>query len=391
MAACVPPPPPPPPPDPPPSSVAGCGSTAEPTPADPVEYVAVVDEPGAGAPAVETFTATSEADLQAQIDELETEGTVVAVEPDQPVSALVDADPRSGEQWGLTNAGFETAWANGLDGTGVRVAILDTGVQATHEDLVGKVVQGIDYWAGSDLAPAGDSDFARVDAYGHGTHVAGIVAAADNGLGGLGGAPGATVVPVRVLGPSGSGSGSDVTAGIYWAADPALGDADVISLSLGGASCSTSQQAAVEWAEQQGVVVLAAAGNDNVNIPIYPAGYEGEVIAVGSTTSTNTKSPFSNWGTPFVDIGAPGSSILSTSKSGGYVLMSGTSMATPSAAAAVAVLLQHCPAITNGPAAGSSVTDKVMTTLQSTASPVIPGLGASLVQAGSLSATTCPA
>ncbi|MBM3670831.1 MAG: hypothetical protein FJW86_01395 [Actinobacteria bacterium] len=370
---------------------------AEPTPADPVEYVAVVDEPGPGAPEVETFTATSEADLEAQIDELEAEGTVVAVEPEQPVAALVDADPRSAEQWGLTNSAFSTAWTNGFDGTGVRIAILDTGVQAAHEDLAGKVVQGIDYYAGSSGDPAGDSDYGRVDANGHGTHVAGIAAAGDNAVGGLGGAPGATIVPVRVLGAGGSGSSSDVSSGIIWAADPTKGNADVINLSLGGSSCSSSQQAAVDYAESQGVVVVAAAGNDDVNVPIYPAGFEGEVIAVGSTTSANAKSSFSNYGTPFVDIGAPGSAILSSYKdspgqppNGAYLVKSGTSMATPYTAAAVALLLQHCPAITNGSAAGGSVADKVLATLQATASPEIAGLGASLVQAGALTTVTCP-
>lgn len=405
LAACVPPAPPPPsppPPDGPPASVAGCGSTSEPTPTDPVEYVAVVDEPGPSAPEVETFTATSEEEKDAAIAELAAQGTVVAVDEEAPVSALVTSndEPNFTEagSYGLTNAGFTAAWTNGIDGSGIRIAILDTGVMAAHEDLAGKVVQGIDYWAGSDAAPAGDSAYGTVDANGHGTHVAGIAAAGDNGVGGLGGAPGATILPVRVLGPNGSGSSSDVTAGIIWAADPSTGNADVISLSLGGSSCSSSQQAAVNYAESQGAVVVAAAGNDATNVPIYPAGYEGEVIAVGSTTSTNTKSEFSNWGTPFVDVGAPGSAILSTSKdtsgqppNAAYATKSGTSMATPYVAAVVALLLEHCPAITNGSAAGSSVADKVLAMLQSTASPAIPGLGASLVQAGAATTATCPA
>jgi serine protease len=183
-----------------------------------------------------------------------------------------------------------------------------------------------------------------------------------------------------------------VVDGIIWAADPLKGGADVISLSLGGSYCSPSEQEAVEYAEREGVIVVAAAGNDNGNVPIYPAGFEGEVIAVGSTTSTNAKSSFSNWGRPFVDVGAPGSSILSTYKPGPntYGTLSGTSMATPHVSAVVALVLQHCPAIVNGPVNGASVADKVLTLLQSTASPIIPGLGASLVQAGAATAAACP-
>ncbi|MEX0851555.1 MAG: S8 family serine peptidase [Gaiellaceae bacterium] len=349
----------------------------------------MVDEPGAGPLEVETFTATSAADKAAHIDELEDDGTVVVVEPDEPVAALVTSDPRSSEQWGLVNAGFGAAWTAGFDGTGVRIAILDTGVTATHEDLAGRV----DTVNGNDFVDTIGNNTGTEDPHGHGTHVAGIAAASDNGLGGLGGAPGATIVPVRVLGANGSGFTSDVVDGILWAADPTKGNADVISLSLGGAHCSSSEQIAVDYAEAQGAVVVAAAGNGNSNVPIFPAGFEGEVIAVGSTTWSNTKSSFSNWGTPFVDLGAPGSSILSTYKPGPntYTTMDGTSMAAPYVSAAVALVLQHCPAIANGPANGSSVADKVLNRLRSTASPVIAGMGASLVQAGGATSAPCPA
>lgn len=403
LAACVPPTPPAPlpPTAPPPSSVPGCGSTAEPTPAAPLDYVVVVDEPGATPPTVETITATSVADKDAQVDALEADGTILAVAPDSVVSALaVTTDPRSASQWGLTNAGFGVAWSAGFDGTGIRIAILDTGVHAGHEDLAAKVVQGIDVYLGSaeNYNPAGDSNYGRIDANGHGTHVAGIAAAADNGLGGLGGAPGATIVPVRVLGPNGSGMSSDVIEGIMWAADPAKGNADVINLSLGGSTCSSAEQAAVDYAESQGVVVVAAAGNGNSNVPIYPGGFDGEVIAVGATTSANAKAAYSNWGMPFVDIAAPGDGIVSPYKDTGgqpanaaYSTMSGTSMSTPFVSAAVALVLQHCPAIVNGGANGSSRADKVLTVLKASASPLIPGMGASLLQAGAATATACPA
>lgn len=363
-----------------------------PTETAPLSYVAVVDGPDATTPAVETFTATSEADKQSKIDKLVEKGKIVAVAVDSVISAFaVTADPRTSTQWGLTNSGFATAWSAGFDGTGVRIAVIDTGVKADHEDLNGKVMQGIDFYAGDETTnPAGNSDFGRIDANGHGTHVAGIAAAADNGLGGLGGAPGATIVPVRVLGPNGSGSSADLVAAIHWAADPAKGNADVINMSLGGSECSSAEQAAVDYAESEGVVVIASAGNSASNVPAYPAGFEGEVISVGATTSTNAKAGYSNWGSPFVDIGAPGSSIVSTYKDGSYTTMSGTSMSSPFVSAAVALVLQHCPAIANGVANGSSRADKVLTVLQSTANPVIPGLGASLLQAGSAAAAACP-
>ncbi len=401
LAACVPPTPPAPPPPtpPPPSSVPGCGSTAEPPPAAPLDYVVVVDGPGATPPTVETFTATSESDKDAKVDALEADGTILAVAPDSVVSALaVTADPRSASQWGLTSSGFGAAWAAGLDGTGIRIAILDTGVHAGHEDLAAGVVQGIDtYLAAGEASPAGTSNYGLIDANGHGTHVAGIAAAADNGVGGLGGAPGATIVPVRVLGPNGSGMSSDVTEGIMWAADPAKGNADVINLSLGGSVCSSAEQAAVDYAESQGVVVVAAAGNGNSNVPIYPGGFDGEVIAVGATTSTNTKAAYSNWGTPFVDIAAPGDGIVSTYKdsagqpaNAAYSTLKGTSMSTPFVSAAVALVLQHCPAIVNTPVNGSSRADKVLTLLKASASPLIPGMGASLLQAGTAASAACP-
>lgn len=117
------------------------------------------------------------------------------------------------------------------------------------------------------------------------------------------------------------------------------------------------------------------------------------MIAVGATTSSNAKASYSNYGSPYVDLGAPGSSILSTTNDGGYGYKSGTSMATPFVSAAVALVLQKCPSISNGDPNGSSIKDKVMSLLQSTASPVIPGLGASLLQAGAATASSvaCPA
>jgi subtilisin family serine protease len=401
VAACTPIAPSLPPPPPTPTSIPGCGETEVPTPSNPVDYVAVVDTPGPSTPDVVTFTADSEGDKNAQLDHAKQGGTIVAVDQQQPVSALaVDPsnDPQFPNQYGLVNSGFTAAWANGFDGTGVTIAILDTGIQANHEDLngtsPGKVLPGADFVTGSAVdSYQGNSNFGTIDYNGHGTHVAGIAAADDNAVGGLGGAPGATLMSVRVLDQNGSGFTSNVVSGIYYAVNHG---AKVISMSLGGAGCSSTEHAAVDYAEANGAIVVAAAGNDSSSTPIYPAGFGSAVIAVGATTSANAMASYSNFGSPYVDLGAPGSSVLSTLNGPGissYGYKSGTSMATPFVSAAAALVLQKCPAITNGNPNGGSVKDKVMSLLQSTASPVIPGMGASLVQAGAATASTvaCPA
>jgi subtilisin family serine protease len=172
-AACAPiapspPPPPPPPPTtspPPPPPPAGCNE--EPATPGAVEYFATVDDGDAVDEAV-PFEASSQAEYEQKVDEIEAvEGPVIAVEVDQPVSALAIDDPRAGEQWGITAASFEQAWTEaGSQGASVTVAVLDTGSQAAHEDLTGGVIQGADYAEGT--PPQGTSDYGRVDLHGGG-------------------------------------------------------------------------------------------------------------------------------------------------------------------------------------------------------------------------------
>ena len=187
------------------------------------------------------------------------------------------------------------------------------------------------------------------DDHGHGTHVSGIAAAGDNSgpnSYGLGGAPGAKLLPVKVLNDSGSGSSQDVALGIQWAAD---NGATVINLSLGGGSCG-AMQTAIDYARSKEVVVVAAAGNSNSNKLSAPGGNAG-VITVGATTSSDQKASFSNYGT-YVDIGAPGSAIFSTfpspavgTRPDAFGSLSGTSMSSPFVAAAVALIKQKCPSL----------------------------------------------
>jgi subtilisin family serine protease len=230
-------------------------------------------------------------------------------------------DPRSNEQWGLRAVGAATAWPISR-GAGVTVAVLDTGV-APHEDL-------------PPLLPGKSFTGAGSDPNGHGTHVAGIIAAIANNQKGVAGlAPGVSILPVQVLDADGFGDHANIANGIIWATD---NGADVINLSLGGEESSDALRAAVEYAHSRGVVLVAAAGNSGSgsNAPMYPAAYP-EVIAVAASAPDGSGAMFSNSGF-YVDISAPGFAILSTIPSG-YTYYSGTSQASPFVAAAAALLL----------------------------------------------------
>ena len=290
-------------------------------------------------------------------------GEVLAIAPDAKVHALGQT-----ETWGFTAVGFRAAWSvpTATTGAGVRVAVLDTGVDAGHPDLAGRVVNGEDFVNrdGSGNPTSGATD----DPNGHGTHVAGVVAADDNTIGVVGGAPGVTIVPGRVLDASGTGKFSDVAAAILWAADPAGGNARIINLSLGGPS-STVVDAAVETAEHDPAydhaVVVAAAGNSACSTPLSPASAPGALAVAalcqtGTPTSCPSTSPFpadpyqlATFSSRAPDgVAAPGVKINSTfppardtsdGTADGYTVLSGTSMATPFVAAVAALVVAHCP------------------------------------------------
>ncbi|MFQ5409969.1 MAG: S8 family serine peptidase, partial [Anaerolineales bacterium] len=175
------------------------------------------------------------------------------------------------------------------------------------------------------------------DDNGHGTHVAGIAAAAsNNGIGIAGVSWGARVMPVKVLSASGSGSYQDVASGIIWAAD---NGANVINLSLGGSSPSGVLENAVNYATNRGVLVVASAGNSGNSTPNYPAAY-ANAFAVAATDSSNNRASFSTFG-GFVDIAAPGVSIYSTYFDDTYASLSGTSMSAPHVSGAAALLYSY--------------------------------------------------
>jgi hypothetical protein len=247
--------------------------------------------------------------------------------------------------WDMQMTGADKLFANCLLGSqSVVVAVVDTGVDLTHPDLKANLLPGYDF-VQHDTIPQ--------DGEGHGTHVAGTIAARINGIGVVGVAPMVKILPVRVLDNTGSGYTSDVIAGIKWAADHG---ARVINLSLGSTHYNVNMKAVVDYAIGKGAVVIAAAGNDGdgYNLPCYPAAYP-EVVAVAAVDANGRHAFFSNYGS-YVDIAAPGEKydydylygdgIFSTFLNGGYTAMSGTSMASPHVAGEAAQILSRHPEYT---------------------------------------------
>ena len=282
-----------------------------------------------GSPVITVRTATDATTATKLVHAAQQAQSVVGVELDSPVrvaDAPAGADPLRYLQWDLTRIGTPRASSQST-GAGVTVAVVDTGVDATHTDLTGQVLPGGDFITGTE----GQS----IDPHGHGTHVAGTIAAiAGNNTGISGIAPDAKILPVRVLGANGGGYMSTAAQGVVYAADHG---ADVINLSLS----STTPTDAVAYARSKNVVVVAAAGNARAQgSPIsYPAADDG-VIAVAATDSADNPASYSNRG-GYVDVAAPGSGIVSTyptAKGDAYMRMNGTSMAAPHVAAVAALI-----------------------------------------------------
>ena len=268
-------------------------------------------------------------DANAALETLRASADVRWAEIDQPVQALGTDDPYFSAQWALPAIGAPAAWSV-ANGAGQLVGVVDTGVDATHPDLLGQ------------LDPRG----AATDPNGHGTHVAGIIAAvAGNGIGAAGAAPGARVLALQALDANGFALRSAVADAEARAAD--LG-ARVVNLSLGGDAPSLLELTVIR--SHPDTLFVAAAGNDGRDAdagPKYPCAYdEPNVMCVGAEARDGTATPFSNTGARNVDLFAPGEQIVSTWPGGGYRYASGTSMATPFVAAAAAALLEHDPSLT---------------------------------------------
>lgn len=227
------------------------------------------------------------------------------------------------------------AWRFGMGNPEIILAVVDSGVNAAHPDLQGRVLAGYDF-VNNDDDPQDD--------HGHGTHVSGIIAAtANNGIGVAGLCPLCSILPVKVLDTNNTGSWANVAAGIVYAVD---NGARVINLSLGGNSNTQIMQDAINYAVEKGVLVVAAAGNSRSDEAFYPAALEN-VVAVSATRNDDTRWSLSNFG-DWVDIAAPGYAIFSTYHAldnyyGGYTFMSGTSMAAPHVVGLAGLLLSQKP------------------------------------------------
>jgi subtilisin family serine protease len=280
-------------------------------------------------------------------------------------AALPD-DPLFSRQWPLARAdvlGAPEAWQQ-TTGAGALVALLDTGADLAHPDLAGALWTNPDEIAGNgadddrdgyvdDVHGAdvvnGDGD--PSDDEGHGTHVAGIVAArAGNGIGGTGLAPDAQVMIVKVLDEHRAGNAGDLAAGIRYAL---AHGARIINTSINGEGASLTLRRAIAEATAAGALIVASAGNDQRDIdvlPSYPAAYpDASVLTVAAAGQDGALAGFSNRGLLAVDLAAPGADILSTARGGGYELRSGTSMAAPLVSATLALMQSARPGL-DGPA-----------------------------------------
>lgn len=218
-------------------------------------------------------------------------------------------------------------------GKGIKIAILDTGCETTHPDLKGRIAGGRNFSDDDDGDPNNYTDY-----NGHGTHVAGTIAAVQNGKGVVGVAPEAELLIVKVLNRSGGGDYNWIINGIYYAIEQQV---DIISMSLGGPDDVEELHTAVKKAVDANILVVCAAGNegdgkDSTDEFGYPGAYN-EVISVGAVSLDRQSSEFSNSNNE-VDLVAPGEKILSTFLHGQYATLSGTSMATPHVSGALALI-----------------------------------------------------
>ena len=303
-----------------------------------------------GHPRLHVTTTAGRAAAALVIRDAGSEPGTVAVSIDHRTSiAAVSNDTYRTQQWALDKLRAETAWSLHT-AAGKTVAVIDTGVDATHPDLTGHVISGAQF-----LNSTTSTGNGMTDPNGHGTHVSGIIGAtANNAIGVAGLAQGVTILPIRVLDANGSGWNSDIASGVIYAADHGV---TAINMSLGGSYADASLASAVRYAQSKDVVVVAAAGNgrQSGNPVSYPGGFPG-VLAVAATDATNASASFSETGS-YVGIAAPGVGIVSTYPGSQYVSMSGTSMATPFVVAAVALVRAAAPALT----ATAAITDLTST------------------------------
>ena len=253
-------------------------------------------------------------------------------------ACLVPNDPFvvSGDEWHLAKIQALPAWDFTIGASNVLIAVLDSGVNAAHPDLAGRLLPGYDFV---------NNDFTPSDDFGHGTAVAGtLVANGNNNLGVAGVAYGCTVLPIKVMDQFGSASHSTIAQGIEYAVEHG---ARIINLSMGGDWPSSTLQNAINYAWSNNVVIVAAAGNNGGTAPQYPGACE-HVLAVGASEPDDSRAPFSSYGTQ-VTLFAPGDNIWTTQRdlNNPYGSWKGTSFSSPVVAAVAALVLSLSPSLSN--------------------------------------------
>jgi subtilisin family serine protease len=297
------------------------------------------------------YTLQSDENPAEVLQELQNQSEVEYVEPNRKYTTFETEEKKSitndtyvDQQWGLQSMNVPQAWSEiGDSSETVTVAVVDTGVDATHPDLSGRVDldNGKNFTdKHADKTPY-PSDWGSKDDQGHGTAVAGVIAAlADNnqGVAGVAGTSNVNILPVKVMNEDGWGSTYDIAEGIRYAADKG---ADIINLSLGGKYSKTIADA-VSYAQERDVLVVAAAGNEGTSVDgVYPAAAPG-VLTVGAIAQQNQRANFSNFGKA-LDVMAPGVGIVTTTMTGkgsigdDYTSVNGTSFAAPHAAGVAAL------------------------------------------------------
>jgi thermitase len=276
-------------------------------------------------------------------------------------------DGKNGRIFGVGLAGEDInilrAWSITQGSKNIKIAVIDTGVDYSHPDLLNQIDvnvaelkgrPGVDDDNNGFVDDIYGYDFANKDGdpndgHGHGTHCAGVIGATHNEIGVAGIMKNVKILPIKFLTDEGSGETIDAISAIDYGIKRGV---NIMSNSWGGGEKEQALEDAITAAEKAGITFVAAAGNDSSNndsTASYPANYEvSNVISVGSYTAAGARSGFSNYGVKTVHVTAPGSNIISTYKDGGYTTMSGTSMATPHIAGIIGLLLSKEPNLTPG-------------------------------------------